>query len=242
VDAASAAYWLANAHYQLSNVVEARAIGHQVLAEVRAGLAVEAWYDTLAVYREGPEGRYTPETGGILGGRYSGVLDPEGDYRTLAELPGVVVFGGKGEQALPTPEEMDQLLRQPRTSLVLDLSAMGLAEKVTYATKVLAVVATVRSATGLPHWLVIDEAHHVLPAESSPAADLVRPGAEGLAMITLDAAELAVSLRRRRAEHLESLRDALPRSLPMLFVPELFARTSGMRATSQVAEALSEEL
>jgi hypothetical protein len=28
----------------------------------------------------------------------------------------------------------------------------------------------------------------------------------------------------------------------MLFVPELFARTSGMRATSQVAEALSEEL
>jgi len=58
----------------------------------------------------------------------------------------------------------------------------------------------------------------------------------------LDAAELAVSLRRRRAEHLEALRDALPRSLPMLFVPELFARTSGMRATSQVAEALNEEL
>jgi anion-transporting ArsA/GET3 family ATPase len=57
-----------------------------------------------------------------------------------------------------------------------------------------------------------------------------------------DAAELAVSLRRRRAEHLEELREALPSSLPMLFVPELFARTSGMRATSQVAEALAEEL
>jgi hydroxymethylpyrimidine pyrophosphatase-like HAD family hydrolase/energy-coupling factor transporter ATP-binding protein EcfA2 len=123
------------------------------------------------------------------------LIDPEGDYRTLAELPGVVVFGGKGEQALPTPEEVDQLLRQPRTSLVLDLSAMGLAEKVAYATKVLAVVAAVRSATGLPHWLVIDEAHHVLPAQSSPAADLVRPGAEGLAMITLDAAELAPAVR-----------------------------------------------
>ena len=123
------------------------------------------------------------------------LLDPEGDYRTLAELPGVVVFGGKGEQALPTPEEVDQLLRHPRTSLVLDLSAMGLAEKVAYATKVLAVVATVRSATGLPHWLVIDEAHHVLPAESSPAVDLVRSGAEGLAMITLDAAELAPPMR-----------------------------------------------
>lgn len=41
-DAAYAAYWLANAHYQLDNPAEARAIGHQVLAEVRAGLSVQA--------------------------------------------------------------------------------------------------------------------------------------------------------------------------------------------------------
>jgi len=74
-----------------------------------------------------------------------------------------------------------------------------------------------------------------------PAAILERSAGPGAAKV-LDAAELAVSLRRRRAEHLESLRDALPRSLPMLFVPELFARTSGLRATSQVAEALAEEL
>ena len=41
-DAAYAAYWLANAHYQLDNPAEARAIGHQILAEVRAGLGVQA--------------------------------------------------------------------------------------------------------------------------------------------------------------------------------------------------------
>ena len=41
-DAAYAAYWLANAHYQLDNPAEARAIGYQVLAEVRAGLSVQA--------------------------------------------------------------------------------------------------------------------------------------------------------------------------------------------------------
>jgi anion-transporting ArsA/GET3 family ATPase len=74
-----------------------------------------------------------------------------------------------------------------------------------------------------------------------PAAVLAGRAGPGATKV-LDAAELAVSLRRRRAEHLAALRDALPRSLPMLFVPELFARTSGMRATSQVAEALSEEL
>ena len=129
-------------------------------------------------------------------GRSLVLLDPEGDYRTLAELERVVVFGGKGEQALPAPEELDQLLRHPRTSLVLDLSAMTMAEKVGYATKVLAVIATVRSTTGLPHWLIIDEAHHVLPAEGSPAAELLQPGAESLALITLAAGDLAPVVRR----------------------------------------------
>ena len=128
-------------------------------------------------------------------GRSLMLLDPEGDYRTLAELEDVVVFGGKGEQALPAPDELDQLIRRPRTSLVLDLSAMGLAEKVTYATKVLATVAAVRSTTGLPHWLIIDEAHHVVPAEGAPAAELVRPGAEAIALITLDAGKLAPAVR-----------------------------------------------
>jgi hydroxymethylpyrimidine pyrophosphatase-like HAD family hydrolase len=129
-------------------------------------------------------------------GRSLVLLDPEGDYRTLAELERVVVFGGKGEQALPAPEELDQLLRHPRTSLVLDLSAMTMAEKVGYATKVLAVIATVRSTTGLPHWLIIDEAHHVVPAEGSPAAELLQPGAESLALITLAAGDLAPVVRR----------------------------------------------
>ena len=42
VDAAYAGYWLAYAHHQLDNVAESRAIGHQLLAEIRAGLSVQA--------------------------------------------------------------------------------------------------------------------------------------------------------------------------------------------------------
>ena len=37
----------------------------------------------------------------------------------------------------------------------------------------------------------------------------------------VDAARLAVTLRRTRAEHLDRLRAELPSSIPMLFVPEL---------------------
>jgi hypothetical protein len=58
----------------------------------------------------------------------------------------------------------------------------------------------------------------------------------------LDGAELAVTLRRTRAAHLQRLRAGLPSDLTMLYIPYLFTRDEGVRATRQVAEALSEEL
>jgi anion-transporting ArsA/GET3 family ATPase len=58
----------------------------------------------------------------------------------------------------------------------------------------------------------------------------------------LDAAELAVTLRRTRAGHLATLRDALDPRLPLMYVPELFTRTHGARATHQVAALLADEL
>ena len=57
----------------------------------------------------------------------------------------------------------------------------------------------------------------------------------------LDAARLAVTLRRTRVGHIERLRAELP-GVATLYVPELFARASGLRSTRQVAEALSAEL
>ena len=66
--------------------------------------------------------------------------------------------------------------------------------------------------------------------------------AGGPAEPVLEAARLAVTLRRTRAGHLERLRSSVDSTLPLLYVPYLFARTHGMRATRQVAEALSAEL
>ena len=59
----------------------------------------------------------------------------------------------------------------------------------------------------------------------------------------LDGAELAVTLRRTRAAHLARLRERRsPPALPLLYVPYLFTRAHGVRATRQVAEPLGEEL
>ncbi len=57
----------------------------------------------------------------------------------------------------------------------------------------------------------------------------------------LDAAELAVTLRRTRSVHLDRLREGLP-GVPLLYAPELFTRSHGIRATSQLADALAAEL
>jgi hypothetical protein len=64
------------------------------------------------------------------------------------------------------------------------------------------------------------------------------PGADPI----LDAARLAVTLRRTRAGHLDHLRSSIPAALPVLFVPELFTKAHGLRSTRLVAEALSAEL
>ncbi len=57
----------------------------------------------------------------------------------------------------------------------------------------------------------------------------------------LDAAELAVTLRRTRAGHLTTLREGLE-GTDLIYLPEVFARSTGLRFTRQVAEALDEEI
>ena len=62
----------------------------------------------------------------------------------------------------------------------------------------------------------------------------------GGATAVLDAARLAVSLRRTRAVHLEELLQQV--DLPLLYVPYLFVRSHGLRVTRMVADALGEEI
>ena len=76
------------------------------------------------------------------------------------------------------------------------------------------------------------------PAMSDRLADATR----GPVAPVLEAARLAVTLRRTRAGHLEHLRSSVDTSVPLLYVPYLFGRGVGLRTTGQVAEALGDEL
>lgn len=58
----------------------------------------------------------------------------------------------------------------------------------------------------------------------------------------VEAAELAIALRRSRAVHLDTLRKGLASGTELLYVPYLFQRTHGVRATNKIAGFLGEEL
>lgn len=49
-------------------------------------IALEAWFDTLDVWREGAGERLAPETDGVIGGRFTGLLTPQGGL-TVTDRP-----------------------------------------------------------------------------------------------------------------------------------------------------------
>jgi len=88
------------------------------------------------------------------------IIDVEGDYRSLELLPGVVVLGGD----TPPPElpDLARILRHPEMSVVVELSHVPFRDKVDYLNTLLPMLNFLRRATGLPHRIVVDEAHYFL--------------------------------------------------------------------------------
>jgi len=88
------------------------------------------------------------------------IIDPEGDYGGLDSLPGVVRIGGTS--AGPTPRELRTALRYPDVNVVIDLSQMRHEEKWSYVPSLLRGIKDIRQRYGIPHRIVLDEAHYLL--------------------------------------------------------------------------------
>jgi len=98
----------------------------------------------------------------ILQGYCLCIIDPEGDYLSLESLPGVIVMGG--DDPPPRTRELFQALRYPDVSVVIDLSKLSHLEKDEYLRELLPTLAAMRRHTGLPHKILLDEAHYYLGA------------------------------------------------------------------------------
>ncbi len=52
--------------------------------DTAGGVALEGWYDSLALRHGSGDTLSSPDTDGLIGGRYRGLLRPAGEYRRLA--------------------------------------------------------------------------------------------------------------------------------------------------------------
>lgn len=93
------------------------------------------------------------------------IVDPEGDYAPLGRLRGTVHLGGA--ETLPRPEQVERFIEHRFGSVLLDLSLTNPADRERYVPALLARLEAERSGSGLPHWILLDEAHHLRPGAGS---------------------------------------------------------------------------
>ena len=87
------------------------------------------------------------------------LVDPEGDYTEGIE--GAAVLGDV--QRAPTQEEILQVLTDPGQSVVINLLGIPLDDRPGFFQDFLPRLLALPAGSGHPHWLVVDEAHHLMP-------------------------------------------------------------------------------
>jgi hydroxymethylpyrimidine pyrophosphatase-like HAD family hydrolase len=90
------------------------------------------------------------------------VIDVEGDYGTIAKA---VSLGSPSRP--PTANEILKLLQGADKSAVVNLSGLPPSDRLPFLTALTPKLAELRARSGHPHWVTVDETHHLLPADSA---------------------------------------------------------------------------
>jgi hydroxymethylpyrimidine pyrophosphatase-like HAD family hydrolase len=93
------------------------------------------------------------------------LIDPEGDFEALDFA---INLGTR--RTGPAVEEVMQLLARPGQNVVVNLVGLRLADRPGFFLRLLPLLLELRARTARPHWLVIDEAHHLLPPSWEPGS------------------------------------------------------------------------
>ncbi len=148
------------------------------------------------------------------------LVDPEGDYEALE---GVLALGSAARA--PDVEEVLDALERPEQCVAANLIGLALAERPAFFGGLLARLIDLRTRTGRPQWLVVDEAHHVLGASREPSLAPRLPEG-GVILVTVEPTHVApaalsgagaiVALGRTPAETLQAFAAALGEPAPAI--------------------------
>jgi hydroxymethylpyrimidine pyrophosphatase-like HAD family hydrolase len=88
------------------------------------------------------------------------IVDPEGDYGTMQD----VITLGSAHHPVGLNQALS-ILEDPKINLNVNLLGIKLADRPAYFGQLFPGLAGLRARTGRPHWIVLDEAHHLLPRD-----------------------------------------------------------------------------
>jgi hypothetical protein len=114
------------------------------------------------------------------------LIDPEGRF---PQLPAAVVLGSA--QQAPVMEELPTLVKGGR-NVVINLAAIPLADRPGFFDPLFSRLMDMRGRTGRPHWIVIDEAHHLTP--TNWAKDKVPARLHDVALVTVHPGRVAPAM------------------------------------------------
>jgi hydroxymethylpyrimidine pyrophosphatase-like HAD family hydrolase len=120
------------------------------------------------------------------------IIDPEGDYE---EQPGAVVIGKP--DAEPRREEVLQLLEDYGVNGVVCMTGVPISDRPPYFSQLLTDLLQLRVRYGRPHWLIIDEAHHLFPAEWEIPNALLPETLVNVLLVTVHPELLSTEMQKR---------------------------------------------
>lgn len=117
------------------------------------------------------------------------VIDPEGDYEGFAEA---VMFGTS--QRGPGMVEIVTALESPDTNLVVNLVGLPLQDRPAFFLALLPALQERRAKSGRPHWILVDETHHLLPRDWQPVQAVLAKDLTGMVYVTVHPDHVAKSV------------------------------------------------
>ncbi len=140
-------------------------------------------------------GKSTMATGLVerLGAKGYGfcIVDPEGDYDAVDSAAVL----GSAERA-PSVDECMQLLAKPGQNAIINLLGLKLADRPAFFMSLFTRVRDLRAKTGRPHWLIVDEAHHVMPADWQSTGLILPQRLNGILLMSVTPKLLAATTLR----------------------------------------------
>jgi hydroxymethylpyrimidine pyrophosphatase-like HAD family hydrolase len=124
-------------------------------------------------------------------GRQYCVIDPEGDYEGTSQGPDAPAVGLGGAHRAPTTDEVVAALAAPERNVVVNLLGLPLDERPHFCAALLSRLVELRSRFGRPHWIVVDEAHHVFPRDWQVTEAATPDARTGLVLVTVHPGHVA---------------------------------------------------